>query len=125
MKPEYTLQVLHSTEVVVAALSFAGDLARLRSLPPAQPRGSAGPGAAAAAAAAAATATAAAAEAKAAEAARQPSSLSERVLQAFAMHDLPVHKPLSLPTLSLQLACPGAPALLAGYGGLNNLQLTA
>jgi len=97
--------VLHSTEVVVAALAFAGDLARLRTPRPARAEA----GAAAAAAAAA----------------RQPGSLPERVLHAFAANDLPVHRQLSLPTLSLDLACPGAPARAGFRVDLGNLAAAA
>ncbi len=89
----------------MAALAFAGDLARLRTPRPAR----VGSGAAAAAAAAA----------------RQPGSLPERVLHAFAANDLPVHRQLSLPTLSLDLACPGAPARAGVRVGLSNLAAAA
>lgn len=104
-------QVLHSTDVVVAALAYAGDLMRLRSRACARAGGDAGEEGAAGAPGL----DAAAGEANAGlgretlepHAAGQPHSLRERVLQAFSTHDLPVHKPLSLPTLSLELACPG------------------
>lgn len=106
-------QVLHSTEVVVAALSFAGDLMRLRGRRRSQVGSDAGVESAdedaGGTAAGDASAQAAAGADAAAQAVGQPHSLRERVLQAFSTHDLPVHKPLSLPTLSVELACPGAP----------------
>ena len=97
----------------MAALSFAGDLMHLRSGRRSQAGSDAGaePGEEAAAGATGVD--------TAAQAVGQPGSLRKRVLQAFSTHDLPVHKPLSLPTLSLELACPGAPAgasVLAVHG---------
>ena len=107
--------MLHSTDVVVAALAYAGDLMRLRSRARACAGGDTGGDSGEEGAAGAPGLGAAAAWADAGvgreslepHAAGQPHSLRERVLQAFATHDLPVHKPLSLPTLSLELACPG------------------
>lgn len=108
-------QVLHSTDVVVAALAYAGDLMRLRSWARLRAGGDAGGDSGEEGASGAPGLDAAAAGADAGtgretlqpHAAGQPHSLRERVLQAFSTHDLPVHKPLSLPTLSLELACPG------------------
>lgn len=94
----------------MAALAYAGDLMRLRSRPRLRAGSDAGGDSGEEASAGPAGVDAAAAGAYAgSHAAGQPHSLRERVLQAFSTHELPVHKPLSLPTLSLELACPGEP----------------
>lgn len=90
-------QVLHNTDAVVAALSFFGQLERLRGMHCAHSR----------------------ADPVAAHARRtrfdpgQPPSLAERVKQAFAGHNLPIQSPPSLPVACLRLQCPGAVPLYA------------
>ena len=38
----------------------------------------------------------------------QPATLTERVFHAFAQHNMPVYKPLTLPVTFIDLSCPGA-----------------
>jgi hypothetical protein len=86
-------QVVYNKELVLALLSFWDQLATLRKVPlerlPAAASGQSAvpdlqvdPG--------------------------QPINLSERVLHAFAQHNLPIYKPLSLPVTWVTLFCPGA-----------------
>lgn len=91
-------QITHNTDAVVAALSFCGQLERYRHMTTA-------PGAAAA------SSGEAAAQAPHQDFAdpKQPSTLAERAKQAFANHNLPVTKKLSVPATSIHLCCPGQP----------------
>lgn len=98
------MQVTHNTDAVVAALSFCGQLDRHRHMPR-SPRAEA-PG-------------------NAARQARQPDvpdgkqpcTLAERAKQAFATHNLPVTRKLSVPATSVHLTCPGVPLPLLEHSG--------
>ena len=86
-----TPQVMHNTDAVVAALSFFGQLERLKNMPLAH---------------SAADPTAAQARQLVFDP-KQPPTLAERAKQAFAAHNLPIQKEPSLPVTTLYLECPG------------------
>lgn len=88
---EIVPQVMHNTDAVVAALSFVGQLERLKSMPLAH---------------SAADPAAAAAHQLVCDP-KQPPTLAERAKQAFAAHHLPIQKEPSLPVTTLYLECPG------------------
>jgi hypothetical protein len=91
------LQVSHNTDAVVAALSFLGQLDRIRDMPLAGQIQAGSPAAAAAQPSPQPQADM-----------RQPATLAERVKQAFAAHHLPIHNKKDIPFTTLKISCPGA-----------------
>ncbi len=85
-------QVLHNTDVVVAALSFCGELDRIRHMPLAWP----------------AAFAPAHASAHTPMDPSQPQTLSQRAKLAFTLHKLPIRRKLAIPLTSIRLSCPGA-----------------
>lgn len=84
------MQVTHTQSVVLAALTFAGDLKRCKGMPLQR------------------SAKSAPAAGTAASQLGPPQTLAEQVLQSFAQNNIPVHQPLVLPLLIPCLDCPGA-----------------
>jgi hypothetical protein len=98
----FDAQVTHNTDAVVAALSFWAQLDRIRQL---RARATPPPAAATLGATAACPAPNTAPSAQLDP--NVPASLAERAKQAFANHNLPVTKKLSVPSTSVHLSCPG------------------
>ncbi len=97
------MQVIHSTPVIVAVLDFLNQLQILQKLPLERPPLAPGqhvPGQ----------------QVPGQQVPHQPSeswgssTLADQVQLTFAVNNIPVHKPLVLPVLSMDFFCPGEPS---------------